>query len=70
MLIMDLSHPARGRYGGIGSGPGGIVSSKEGMFQTEIPGRGGTYPDIPPSEVLGVVTPPEEGAPHILESAP
>ena len=50
-----------GWYGRIATGPGGIASSKGGMPQVVIPGRGGTYPDIPPWEVLRVVTPPEEG---------
>ena len=49
-------------YGGMVTGPGGIASSKGGMFQMEIPGGGGTYPGIPPQEVLRVVTPLEEGA--------
>ena len=70
---MALSHPALpvgGQYSRMVTGPGGVVSSKGGMFQMEIPGRGGMYPDIPPLEVLRVVTPPEEGLPHIPESAP
>ena len=64
MLIPALSHPVLpvgGWYGRMVTGPGGVASSKGGMFQMEIPGGGGTYPDIPPLEVLRVVTPPEEG---------
>ena len=63
MPIADLSLPALagGQYGGIATGPGGIASSKGGMPQVVIPGRGDTYPDIPPWEVLGAVTPPDEG---------
>ena len=63
MLIAALSHSALlagGQYHGIVTGPLGIESSKGGMFQRGIPGRGGTYPDIPPKEVLRVVTPLEE----------
>ena len=65
MLNVALSHPAlpaRGWYSGMVTGPGGISSSKGGMFQMEIPDGGGTYPGIPPLEVLRVVTPLEEGA--------
>ena len=60
---MDLSHPtlAGVQYGRIVTGPEDIASSKGGMFQMEIPGGGGMYPDLPPQEVLGVVTPLEEG---------
>ena len=73
MLIVALSHPdlpVGGRYGGIVTGPGGIASSKGGMFQMEIPGRGGTYPDIPPLEVLKSGHSTRGGGPHIPESAP
>ena len=48
------------QYGGIVGDSWGTAASKGGMSKMESPGRGGTYPDIPPKEVLGVVTPPEE----------
>ena len=49
--------PTEGRYSGIVAGSGGEASSKGGMFQMDSPGGGGTYPDIPPQEVLRAVTP-------------
>ena len=64
MLIAALSQldlPVGGWYSRMETGSGGISSSKGGMFQMEIPGGGGTYPGIPPLEVLRVITPLEEG---------
>ena len=56
-------HPvpmAVGRYGRIVGDSWGTAASKGGMSEMESPGGGGTYPGIPPKEVLGLVTPPEE----------
>ena len=52
--------PMGGLYQGDTTGPLGREASRGGMLQMESPGRGATYSDIPPKEVLGVVTPPEE----------
>ena len=49
-----------GLYCGDTTGPLGREASRGGMLQMESPGGGATYSDIPPKEVLGVVTPPEE----------
>ena len=49
-----------GLYQGDTTGPLGREASRGGMLQMESPGGGATYSDIPPKEVLGVVTPPEE----------
>ena len=55
--LVIQSPPMGGWYGGIAAGSGGEVPSKGGMFQMDSPGGGGMYPDIPPLEVLRVVTP-------------
>ena len=49
-----------GLYHGDTAGPLGGEASRGGILQMEIPGGGATYSDIPPKEVLRVVTPPEE----------
>ena len=49
-----------GLYHGETNGPLGREASRGGMFQMESPGGGATHSDIPPKEVLRVVTPPEE----------
>ena len=49
-----------GLYDGVVTGCSGIGVSHGDMSQMEIPGGGGTSVDIPPKEVLGVVTSPEE----------
>ena len=54
-----------GRNHGDTGSPLGREDSRGGMLQMEKsggvrPGGGATYPGIPPMEVLGVVTPPEE----------
>ena len=49
--------PTGGWYGRFVADSGDEVSSKGGMFQTDSPDGGGTYPDIPPWEVLRAVTP-------------
>ena len=42
------------------TGPLGREVSRGGTLQIESPGGGATYSDIPPKEVLRVVTPQEE----------
>ena len=49
-----------GLYDRVVTGCWGIGTSHGDVSQMEIPGGGGTSPDIPPQEVLGVVTPLEE----------
>ena len=49
-----------GLYDGVVTGCWGIGAFHGNVSQMEIPGGGGTSPDIPPKEVLGVVTPLEE----------
>ena len=54
-----------GQYRGDTGSPLGREASIGGMLQMEKSGGvrsggGATYPGIPPMEVLGVVTPPEE----------
>ena len=49
-----------GLYDGVVTGCWGIGVFHGDMSQMEIPGGGGTSLDIPPKEVLGVVTPPEK----------
>ena len=49
-----------GLYHGDTTDPLGREASRGGMLQMKSPGRGATYSDIPPKEVLGVVTPLEE----------
>ena len=63
MLRVAFSHlplPMGGLYDGGVTGCWGIGASHRDVSQMEIPGGGGTSPDIPPQEVLGVVTPLEE----------
>ena len=65
MLRAVLSHsplPMGGLYDGVVTGCWGIGASHGDVSQMdlEIPGGGGTSPDIPPKEVLGVVTRLEE----------
>ena len=63
MLRVAFSHsplPMGSQYDGLVTGCWGIGVSHRDVSQMEIPGGGGTSPDIPPKEVLGVVTPPEE----------
>ena len=55
-----LPLPTGGLYDGLVTGYWGIGAFHRNVSQMEIPGGGGTSPDIPPMEVLGVVTPPEE----------
>ena len=52
--------PMGGLYDGVVTGCWGIGASHGDVSQMEIPGGGGTSPDIPPKEVLRVVTPLEE----------
>ena len=52
--------PTGGLYGWLMTGCWGIGAFHGKVSQMEIPGGGGTSPDIPPREVLRVVTPPEE----------
>ena len=52
--------PMGGLYDGVVTGCSGIGVSQEDVSQIEIPGGGGTSLDIPPKEVLRVVSPPEE----------
>ena len=49
-----------GLYGGLMPGGGGIGDFHGNGSQMEAPCGGGTSPDIPLEEVLGVVTPPAE----------
>ena len=63
MLRATFSHsplPTGGPYVKVVTGCWGIGVSQGDMSQMEIPGGGGTSPDIPPEEVLGVVITPEE----------
>ena len=55
-----LAFPVGGLYDGVVTGCWSIEASQGDVSKMEIPGRGGTNLDIPPKEVLGVVTPPEE----------
>ena len=62
---MCAALPTGGQYHGDTGSPLGREASIGGMLQMEKsggvrPGGGATYPSIPPTEVLGVVTPPEE----------
>ena len=65
----DLSYPEQSLaacpsqqevYDGVVTGCWGKGTFHRNVSQMEIPGGGSTSLDIPPQEVLGVVTPPEE----------
>ena len=63
MLRAAFSHlalPAGGLYNGVVTGCCGIEAFQGDVSQMEIPGGGGTNPDIPLKELLGVVTPQKE----------
>ena len=56
-------------YRGDPGSPSGREASRGGILQMELsggmrPGGGAMYPGIPPMEVLGWVTPPEEVSPY------
>ena len=52
--------PMGGLYDGVVTDCWGIGAFHGDVSQMEIPGGGGTSPNIPPQEVLRVVTPLEE----------
>ena len=63
MLRAAFSHsplPMGGLYDRVVTSCWGIGVSHGDVSQMETLGGGGTSLDIPPKEVLGVVTPPEE----------
>ena len=63
MLRVVFSHsplPMGGLYDGVVTGCWGIEASHRDVSQIKIPGGGGTSLDIPPQDVLRVVTLLEE----------